>query len=168
MPHWKDPDAGKDWRQEEKGMAGWDGWVTSPTWWTWRHDVLQSMGSQRVGHDRGTELTDASCSSERSKEIMISVGLSLAVRSLLLVLTWIVSVEWYGQKPSCHTQSVCGGRWKDYFQCRLPLSNLERGRCRQAFFLSFFLNIGREKANGDEVLKTEKKMEVLAVAPNNV
>ena len=33
---------------------------------------------------------------------------------------------------------------------------------------SFFLNIGREKANGDEGLKTEKKMEVLAVAPNNV
>ena len=49
--------------------------------------MLQSMGSQRVGHDRGTELTDASCSSERSKEIRISVGLSLAVRSLLLVLT---------------------------------------------------------------------------------
>ena len=23
---WKDPDAGKDWRWEEKGMTGWDGW----------------------------------------------------------------------------------------------------------------------------------------------
>ena len=23
----KDPDAGKEWRQEEKGMTGWDGWV---------------------------------------------------------------------------------------------------------------------------------------------
>ena len=31
----KDPDAGKDWRQEEKGMAGWDGWRASPTQWTW-------------------------------------------------------------------------------------------------------------------------------------
>ena len=26
----KDPDAGKDWRQEEKGARGWDGWMASP------------------------------------------------------------------------------------------------------------------------------------------
>ena len=26
----KDPDAGKDWRQEEKGTTGWDGWLASP------------------------------------------------------------------------------------------------------------------------------------------
>ena len=65
---WKDPDAGKDWRQEEKGMTGWDGWMASPTWWTWvwassgswwwagKPGVLQSMGSQRVRHDWATEL----------------------------------------------------------------------------------------------------------------
>ena len=29
----KDPDAGKDWRQEEKGMT--DSWMVSPTQWTW-------------------------------------------------------------------------------------------------------------------------------------
>ena len=64
----KDPDAGKDWRQEEKGMTGWDGWMASPTQWTWvwagsgrswwtgRPGVLQSMGSQRVRHDWATEL----------------------------------------------------------------------------------------------------------------
>ena len=60
----KDPDAGKDWRQEEeeKGMTE-DSWMASPTRWTWvwvssgswwwteKPDVLQSMGSQRVGHD---------------------------------------------------------------------------------------------------------------------
>ena len=46
----------------------WDGWMASPTqqtwvwvnsgswWWTGRPDVLQSMGSQRVGHDWATEL----------------------------------------------------------------------------------------------------------------
>ena len=32
---WKDPVAGKDWRQEEKGMTGWEGWMASPTQWTW-------------------------------------------------------------------------------------------------------------------------------------
>ena len=31
----KDLDAGKDWRQEEKGMTGWDGWMASQTRWTW-------------------------------------------------------------------------------------------------------------------------------------
>ena len=63
---WKDPDAGKDWGQEEKGDRGWDGWMASSTWWTWvwaspriwtgRPGVLQSMGLQRIGHDWATEL----------------------------------------------------------------------------------------------------------------
>ena len=64
----KDPDAGKDWRQEEKAMTGWDAWMPSLTWWTWvwassrsrwwigMPGVLQSMGSQRVRHDWATEL----------------------------------------------------------------------------------------------------------------
>ena len=65
---WKDPDAGKDWRREEKGTTGWDGWMASPTQWTWvwvnseswwwtgSSGVLQSMGLQRVRHDWVTEL----------------------------------------------------------------------------------------------------------------
>ena len=55
----KDPDARRDWGQE-KGMT--DGWMASLTQWTWvransgkwwrtgKPGVLQSMGSQRVGH----------------------------------------------------------------------------------------------------------------------
>ena len=31
----KDPDAWKDWGQEEKGTTRWDGWMASPTQWTW-------------------------------------------------------------------------------------------------------------------------------------
>ena len=70
----KDPDAGKDWRQEEKGVTGWDGWIddwiASLTQWTWiwassrswwltgKPGVLQSTGSQRVGDDWETELTE--------------------------------------------------------------------------------------------------------------
>ena len=84
-----------------------------------------------------------------------------------MVLTWIVSVEWYGQKPSCHTQSVCvGGGEKTTSSADYPWVILKEEGVNRLF--SFFLNIGREKANGDEGLKTEKKMEVLAVAPNNV
>ena len=65
----KDPDAGKDWGLEEKGDdRGWDGWMASPTQWTWvwvdsgswwwtgRPGVLQFTGSQRAGHDWVTEL----------------------------------------------------------------------------------------------------------------
>ena len=62
----KDSDAGKDWRQEEKGTA--DGWMASLTrwtwvwassgscWWTGKPGMLQSMGLQRVGHNWVTEL----------------------------------------------------------------------------------------------------------------
>ena len=39
MKNWligKDPDAGKEWRQEEKGVnRGWNRWMASPTLWTW-------------------------------------------------------------------------------------------------------------------------------------
>ena len=62
----KDPNTGKDWRQE-------DGWMASPTQWTWvwvnsgswwwtgRPGVMQSMGPQSIRHNWVTELnwTDA-------------------------------------------------------------------------------------------------------------
>ena len=53
---------------EEMEDRGWDGWLASPTQWTWvwvgstswwwtgKPGVLWSMGSQRVGHDWITEL----------------------------------------------------------------------------------------------------------------
>ena len=65
----KDPNAGKDWRQEEEGttedeMVGWphrlNGHVferTQSWWWKRRPGVLQFMGLQRIGHDWATELT---------------------------------------------------------------------------------------------------------------
>ena len=52
----KDPDAGKDWRREEKGTIRQDNWIVSLTQWTWvwassgrwwrtgKPGVLQSMG----------------------------------------------------------------------------------------------------------------------------
>ena len=64
----KDPDAGKDWRQEEKGMTEDEVvWMASVTQWTlvwpnfgrWyrtgKPGVLQSMGWQIVGYDRAIE-----------------------------------------------------------------------------------------------------------------
>ena len=63
---WKDPDVGKDWMQEEKGMT--EGEMIGLHHWLDEHEfewtpgvgdgqsVLQSTGSQRVGHDWATEL----------------------------------------------------------------------------------------------------------------
>ena len=70
----KDPDAGKDWAGGEGDDRGWDGWMASPTrwtwvwvnsrswWWTGRPGMLRFMRSQTVGHDWATELnwTDSS------------------------------------------------------------------------------------------------------------
>ena len=55
------------WKAGEGEDRGWDGWMASLTQWTWvwissrrqwrteKPGVLQSMGSQRVGHDWATE-----------------------------------------------------------------------------------------------------------------
>ena len=54
--------------KRRRGRQRWDGWMASPTkwkwiwarsrswWWTGRPGVLQSMGSQWVGHNWATEL----------------------------------------------------------------------------------------------------------------
>ena len=77
----KDPDAGKDWGQEETDR-GWDGWMASLTrwtwvwvdsgswWWTGRPGVLQFMGSQRIGHDWVTDLNRWLSSKESAWQCM--------------------------------------------------------------------------------------------------
>ena len=64
----KDPDAGKDWRWEGQGMTedevvGWHHWLNGHGFEQalgvgdgGRPGVLQSVGSQRIGHDWATEL----------------------------------------------------------------------------------------------------------------
>ena len=69
--HWKRPWC---WERLKAGREGddreWDGWMASPTLWTWiwansgswlwtgKSGMLQSMGWQRAGHDWATELTN--------------------------------------------------------------------------------------------------------------
>ena len=69
LTHWKRPWC---WERLQAGgegdNRGWDGWMASPTWWTWvsvdsgswwwtgRPGVLWFMGLQRVGHAWVTEL----------------------------------------------------------------------------------------------------------------
>ena len=69
LTHWKRPWCWEKLKAGGEGdNRGWDGWMASPTWWTWvwassgcwwftgKPGVLQSMGSQRIGHDWVTEL----------------------------------------------------------------------------------------------------------------
>ena len=69
LTHWKRPWC-REWLKagEEGDDRGWDGWMASPTQWTWvwarseswwwtgKPGMLQSMGSQRVRQDWVTEL----------------------------------------------------------------------------------------------------------------
>ena len=87
MKNWltgKHPDAGKDWRQEDKGMTGWDGWMASPTWWmsVWASSwswwtgslgVLQSMGPQRDRDSWATELKWIAENVEELKNLLMKV-----------------------------------------------------------------------------------------------
>ena len=69
LTYWKRPWCWE--RLKVSGLGddrGWDGWMASPTQWTWvwvssvswwwtgNPGMLQSMGSQRVGHNWATEL----------------------------------------------------------------------------------------------------------------
>ena len=66
--YWERLKAG--WEGDDRG---WDGWIASPTWWTWvwarsgcwwwtgKPGMLQLMGSQRVGHNWATELRSCLC-----------------------------------------------------------------------------------------------------------
>ena len=66
---YKIPMLGKIKGKRRRGDRGWDGWMASLTrsawvwvnsgsWWCGKPGVLRFMGSQRVGHDWATELTD--------------------------------------------------------------------------------------------------------------
>ena len=69
LTHWERPWCWERLKAGGEGEnRGWGGWMASPTWWTWvgasfrswwwtgKTGVLQSMGSQKVGHDWATKL----------------------------------------------------------------------------------------------------------------
>jgi len=81
---------------------GWDGWMASPTQWTWvwvssgswwwtgKPGVLQSMGLQRAGHNCATEMTDwciVSCHLQWRFYIISSLGSFYYVFSPLIAMT---------------------------------------------------------------------------------
>ena len=114
-------------RQEKRGTTGWDGWMASPIWWisvwassgswrwTGRPGMLQSMGSQRVGHDWVTELNwyrilgcsflYLLCSYEPLFNLLSISPKHVDTLHLLLLLLHCLSLWVYAFPPS---DSYCG------------------------------------------------------------
>ena len=97
---------------------GWEGWMASPTQWTWvwvdsgswwwtgRPGMLWFMGSQRVGHDWATELnwTERVCNTIKG----------LKQENLLSIWGWAV---WAGFLPGiAHMAAVSGLNGTEGFQ----------------------------------------------------
>ena len=73
LTHWKRPWCWKRLKAGREGDRGWHGWMASLAqwiwiwassrswWWTGKPGVLQSMESQRIGHDWVTELNLTEC-----------------------------------------------------------------------------------------------------------
>ena len=98
LTHWKRPWC---WQRLKAGGEGedrgWDGWMASPTQWTWvwvnsrswwwtgRPGMLQSMGLQRVRHDWATELNWTELN-WKSKSVKKTRNLSSRSQRLLYLL----------------------------------------------------------------------------------
>ena len=114
---WRADSLGKPWCREalkaggEGDNRGWDGWMASLIQWTWvwansrrwwrtgRPGILQSMGSQRVGHNWATE------------QQLLSIDRFLLVKMRFSGSRWWRCLEWR-LVPGC----LKAGRWS----CCLP------------------------------------------------
>ena len=119
VTHWKRP-----WWWErlkvggEGNDRGWDGWMVLSNWWTWvwassgswwwtgKPGVLQSMVSQRVGHDWVTELTYRYYKTRRwEKRVMkLREGKRLWAQGWDQVPEWVL---WGSEQMSEVTSTVC-------------------------------------------------------------
>ena len=98
---------------------GWDGWMASPTpwtwvwvnsrsgWWTGRPGVLQFMGSQTVGHDWATELNLSSNNLSHLWLKITRIYLTVLEAKSLKSRCWgnSLAVQWW----ELHA-SIAGGR----------------------------------------------------------
>ena len=86
LTHLKRPWFWERLKAQEVDNRGWDGWMASPTQWTWvwvdsgswwwtgRPGVLQFMGLQIIGHDWATELNWTEGLSSWWQKVLVSTG----------------------------------------------------------------------------------------------
>ena len=100
LTHWKRPWCWERLGAGGEGDRGWDGWMASPTQWTWvwvnsgswwwtgRPGVLQFMGSQRVGHNWATELNWTVVIRVLTTEICTTVYITYSLKIRRLEFLW--------------------------------------------------------------------------------
>ena len=132
----KDPDAGLG-AGGEGDDGGWDGWMASPTGWTWvwvksgswwwtgRPGVLWLMGSQRVGHDWATELNWTLVRARQKSSYLSNSFLQIEV----------LPNPWTHPKRQAapRTQDSNTKVWSSYLPTAIRLST----QCTSAAFLTF-------------------------------
>ena len=109
LTHWKRPWCGEGLGAGGEGDdRGWDGWMASPTRWTWvwvnsgswgwtgRPGVLRLMGSQRVGHDWATELNWTKLKQQYEPNSLVHKEFR---DSLLCSFHHIIQMNWFSSQP---------------------------------------------------------------------
>ena len=104
LTHWKRPWCWERLRAGGEGDdRGWDGWMASPTrwtwvctssgswWWTGRPGMLQSMGSQRVGHDWAAE----------QQQSIPGIWARVPPQALFVVAPWIGLLDLVNKNTAC-------------------------------------------------------------------
>ena len=98
---------------EEGDNRGWDGWMASPTQWTWvwvnsrswwrtgRPGVLQSTGLQRAGHDWATEL-----SWSITLKTYFIVYFVIRIFSFMTTVSTLAQLARSGNRPCLHSNFV--------------------------------------------------------------
>ena len=114
------------WERLKAGGEGdnraWDGWMASPTWWTWvwvssgtwwwtgKPGVLQSMGLQTVRHDWATELNWSGLSRLSVRSNWVTELTELTPESVKLCAVVLLKARKRGVK---------WGKWGEGDHCRL-------------------------------------------------
>ena len=127
-PHAKSRLTGKNWCWErlrvggEGSDRGWDGWIVSPSQRTWiyadsrrqwnteKPGVLQSMGSQRVGHDLATE----------QQQLLLLGKANYSALTLSSTVSYLIFGHQQFQSP-CSVQSTTYLIEPSDWACWLPL-----------------------------------------------
>ena len=91
LAHWKRPCCWERWRQEEKGMTGWDGWMASSIQWTWDGE---GQGSLKCCSPRGCKESDAT---ERLNWMLLSILWASLIHGLMSYYFWQILI-WYLQR----------------------------------------------------------------------
>ena len=124
----KAPDAGKDWEQEEKEVAGWDGWMASLTQWTWvwanfgrvKDKEAWSVAVHGVEKSR-TQLNDWTTSSVLFLRLIHPHGFPPFVLSMVRALGFFTTslyqnkkgfTKWYAYWLTCWLVTLCWNKFK--------------------------------------------------------